>query len=409
MTQNGSIQNNNSAVQYNKDIDVLHGFRAIFIFFVGNFHIWQQSWLPHYIMPFGKFISLDFLPRSGYVFVDGMILISAFLLYLPYIRQKTYGGEIASIPEFYSKKFARIVPSYILNILLLFFLLALPQKIYPSTGRAAKDFFSHIFFAQTFSYDTYVATPLNAGLWTVVIEMQAYLIMPWVFKYLFKKPVVTLSLMSIMAWGFRYYTYYYVADPNVWINQLPAFLDVYALGFIGAIVYTKLEQLFFKDKLKIWHKTLFTLVLICAIILTVSLLKYQASMNGQLAIKLGQLEIRLPLTLLMMIMILSAAFSFKVIKFSLSNKLIRFLAAISYNFYIWHQVLSVEMRKAFYDTEMLHSNMPMQQGFTLLCYSVAILVAAFVTFYFEKPMSKIILNRFNVFFNRRNKIEGPKS
>lgn len=400
---------NNKTVQYNKDIDVLHGFRALFIFIVANFHIWQQSWLPHYIMPFGKYISLDFLPRSGYVFVDGMILISAFLLYLPYIRQQMYGCELPSIPEFYSKKIARIVPSYLLNVVLLFLLLALPQGIYTSSAKAAKDFISHLFFAQTYSYETYVATPLNAGLWTIVIEMQAYLIMPWVFKYLFKKPAITMIIMSLIAWGFRYYTYYFVVDPNIWINQLPAFLDVYAIGFLGAIVYSKLEQLNFKNKFKTWHKMLFTLALICAIILIVPLLKYQAKMLGQLAIKLGQLEIRLPLTLIMMIMIISAAFSFKVVRWLFSNKLIRFLAVISYNFYIWHQVLSVEMRKAFYNTEILHSTFTMQQGFTLLCYSVAILVAAFVTFYFEKPASKILLNRFNIILNRRNTIEGSKS
>ena len=54
-------------------LDVLDGFRVLMMFVVSWFHIWQQSWL----MPIWSIgplmINLDFIPRSGYMAVDGLI------------------------------------------------------------------------------------------------------------------------------------------------------------------------------------------------------------------------------------------------------------------------------------------------------------------------------------------------
>ena len=59
-------------------IPVLDGYRVILVFLVSWYHIWQQSWLTPRLPLVG---SLDFLMRSGYVHVDGMILLSGFLLF----------------------------------------------------------------------------------------------------------------------------------------------------------------------------------------------------------------------------------------------------------------------------------------------------------------------------------------
>lgn len=372
------------------DIGVLHGFRVIFIFLVANFHIWQQSWMTHQVTIFGKHLSFDFVPRSGYIFVDGMILISAFLLALPYVRdQQIFTIKTPSIPVFYGRKVARILPSYLLNVLFIFFAIALPQDLYSSSSRAAIDLLSHLSLTQTFSYSTYFASLLNSGLWTIVIIMQGYLIMPFVLRFMQKRPILVLVGLSAIGLISRFVIYHRAPVLGMWLNQLPAFLDVYAIGFLGAIIFVRLEKTYQARPEKWWHKTLCTIILIVSSILIVSLQKYQSIKSGD-ELKLTQLKIRLPLTILLMILILTAAFSFKGIKFLLSNRLMRFLASISYNFYIWHQLLAVQMRLAFYDTQELHSTLRMQQGFTLLCYSVAILVSAFLTFYFEKPMANLI-------------------
>ena len=69
------------------EIGVLYGFRALMVLFVCNYHIWQIGWLEQYATLFGQTLDFDFWTRSGYLFVDGMLLLSGFLLYLPYARQ----------------------------------------------------------------------------------------------------------------------------------------------------------------------------------------------------------------------------------------------------------------------------------------------------------------------------------
>ena len=64
-------------------LDALDGVRVLCILLVGWFHIWQQSWLAPQFEVLGEFVSLDFLLRSGYIWVDGLLLLSGFLLYLP--------------------------------------------------------------------------------------------------------------------------------------------------------------------------------------------------------------------------------------------------------------------------------------------------------------------------------------
>ena len=71
-------------------IPELDGLRVILVFIVSWYHFWQQSWLT----PYAGRVSLDFLVRSGYMPVDGTILLSAFLLFLPYARAMFEGDPI---------------------------------------------------------------------------------------------------------------------------------------------------------------------------------------------------------------------------------------------------------------------------------------------------------------------------
>ena len=56
----------------------------------------------------------------------------------------------------------------------------------------------------------------------------------------------------------------------------------------------------------------------------------------------------------------------------LDNRLMRFLSAISMNLYIWHQILSVQMRVAWFpDANTLHITPVQQRAYSLLCFSVS--------------------------------------
>ena len=86
-------------------IPELDGLRVLMIFIVSWYHIWQQSWLRPII---GSY-SLDYLVRSGYVWVDGTVLMSCFLLFLPWARAMADGTPVPEMKDFYCRRFHNVV------------------------------------------------------------------------------------------------------------------------------------------------------------------------------------------------------------------------------------------------------------------------------------------------------------
>ena len=186
-------------------IPELDGLRVLMIFIVSWYHIWQQSWLePVVRVPWTDIRwSLDFLVRTGYVWVDGTVLLSAFLLYLPLARK----GRNAPLPEtreFYFRKVKRILPGYWFILLMFFFGMCLPWNLYNGNGPyIAKDLFTHFTLIFPFWRDTYIYTPLGAASWTLSIVAQGYLLFPLLSRCLRRKPALTLGVLCACAFAFR--------------------------------------------------------------------------------------------------------------------------------------------------------------------------------------------------------------
>ena len=103
-------------------IPELDGLRVLMIFIVSWYHIWQQSWLQPKI---GSW-SLDWLVRSGYVWVDGTVLLSSFLLFLPYASAMRTGSPAPDTRAFYYRRARRVLPGYYFITLAVLFGIALP-------------------------------------------------------------------------------------------------------------------------------------------------------------------------------------------------------------------------------------------------------------------------------------------
>jgi peptidoglycan/LPS O-acetylase OafA/YrhL len=213
-----------------------------------------------------------------------------------------------------------------------------------------------------------------------------------------KKPVLTAIGMAVIAWVYRTCVAQFATDTNILINQLPAFLDVYALGMLGAMVYCRL-RLWMKrssrlEKLAVHILTIGLFLIGCMVLVHILKVQSAASVNGFEALRLSQMAVRLPLAVTILVMMLSASFWPQMLQKLLDNRLMRFLSSISMNLYIWHQVLAVQMRKAWFpDTDLLHTDPRLQKAYMLLCISVAVLFAMAVTFGLEQPFTRWINNR----------------
>lgn len=393
------------------EIGVLYGFRALMVLFVVNYHIWQQSWLPQYARLLGTVVDFDFFTRSGYLFVDGMMLLSGFLLYLPYARRKVEGTPVLGVKRFYLNRLIRIVPSYLFAVLAALLFFALPQGRYASSAAMGKDLLSHLTFTFTFFRETYLFTPLNGALWTVAVEMQFYLIFPLLARAAQKRPAATLSVMALLGWGYRALVYFTAADTAMLVNQMPAFLDVYALGMLGAAAYCRfgraMERMDGRRRMLVEIASLMAFAGSVMVLLSLFRMQSAASAGGHEAIRLSQLRIRLPLALTLLTCMLAAAHMPRALQWLLGNRLMRFLSAISFNLYIWHQFLAVEMARSWF-SDTLHSDTDLQRAYTLLCLSVAVVAAMLATFGLEQPVTKLANTTIKK-LGRKNDHEGPPS
>ena len=365
-----------------REIGALYGFRVLMTLLVANFHIWQQSWLPQTVTLLGSRISFDYITRTGYIFVDGLILLSGFLLFLPHAGCRREGTKPPSVLAFYRNRLWRILPSYLLAVLAAYFLFALPQGSYAREGARRLDLWSHLTLTQTFFLQPYYGTPLNGVLWTVCIEMQFYLLFPLLARWTRKKPGLTLGLMMAAGWLYRAFIYYKVEDTAMYINQLPAFLDVYALGMLGAMGYEAgrafLEKCAPRRKTALQWASAAGLALCVWVVLQILQAQCTLGLQSTASLRLGQLKHRLPLALVLLGCILTSAFLPRPLEWLFGNRLMRWLSGLTFNFYIWHQFLAVQyVRNWFPNT--LHSDPGLQWAFTVLCYASTLLLAAALT------------------------------
>lgn len=368
-------------------IDVLDGVRVLCVWLVGWYHIWQQSWIsPSFTV--GHWVgSLDFLLRSGYIWVDGLLLLSGFLLYLPYAQAKT---RLPAVWPFYKRRLIRILPSYLLCVVPLF-ILACARGTYASPAAALRDLAAHLTFTHTLFPFSSGNTPLNGALWTLGVEMQFYFLFPFLARAFRKAPVITYIAMAGTAFLFRLFASGQV-NSTMYFNQLPAFLDVYAHGFIAAAAFTALRK---KLGSGVWDKKiklLFTVLFILCLCQLAAIARDQAGASGAETIRRGQMARRFPLSVTLACAMVCAACSLSGLRFLLGNRLMRFLSSVSFQFYIWHQLLATQLKQwKFPPSETAApwlGEYRWQVNYTILCFLLALVLSSLITYLFEKPIAR---------------------
>lgn len=377
-------------------VDVADGIRGISVLLVLWFHFWQQTWLmPSYPTPFLEFLGIRELTPVhirwvGYLFVDMMVLLSAFCLSLPMARCILLHEDTEDAALFYKKRLARIYPSYVFCVLVSFFVL-LAEKSYPNASMAVRDLVSHLTFTNMFRIDTYVFSPINGALWTVALEVQFYLLFPLLRQLFKKQPVLTyLGLMGLGA-AFIYGFALRHTPVSMVVNQLSAFLPVFANGMLGAFVYT-LYCTHCKHKRLL--SPLFLAVAIGAAVCIQQLLVscYSFRQDKQ---QLWQLSYRIPLSFAFLTFLLASAFSPGWFRKIFSNRAMRFLGGISFNVYMWHQWIMVKLVRLTGFTnggEVTLAGAKMQWLLTAEGLGLSLLAAVLTTYLIEKPMQKWIMN-----------------
>lgn len=382
-----------------KYVGALDGIRAIAILIVLWFHFWQQSWLmPQYPTPFLKWIGIagiDFnvFRRCGYLFVDLLILLSGFVLYLPHARSRFEGSKSISILSFYKKRAVRIIPSYTVAVLVMFLVAFFNGQYAGRTTFLWKDLITHLTFTHIFFPDTYQFSIINGVFWTAAVEVWFYLIFPFLAKGFRKSLPATYIGMVLAGLIFTFLVAVRAENTGFMTNQFVTFLPVFANGMLLAHLYVWYAN---RIQRKAIPSIIATFVWVGSIIWVIIMLRgcMSAALDPNRTPQMWQIVNRYPLSIAYSVMIGSLIIAIKPIRALFHTHLLRFLSAISFNLYLWHQWIMVELRKLFgaaSGADIAAMGAHTQWILTIEGLILSILMAAFMTYAFERPLSKRLL------------------
>lgn len=387
-----------------KHIGVLDGIRAISIILIVWYHFWQQTWLTPYINFDNKWtkylgitsIELASYVRYGFIFVDMLVLLSAFCNFYPYARAIVLCEEWPDTKEFYFKRAIRIFPSYFLSIFIVLFVFVLPENAYDNTAFMWKDILTKLTFTSGFFKDTVLLSKLNSVLWTVQIEVLYYILIPWLAKLFRRFPGITyVGLMLVNIVSINYILYHCEGMENLYVNHMLTFAGIYANGMLFSVLYVIWKKYGKENR---FTGLAFTVLSFCCIVWFRNiLLQYGTDVSTFVV----QLKTRIGQSFLFSGFIFFTACACNWYQKILSNKLMRFVCAISYNLYIWHQFIAVKLKQ--YKIPYWYGENPpnmtgdklWQWKYQILIIVVSVGVAVLFTYGFEIPLRK--------FFERKRK------
>lgn len=355
--------------------------RVLAAWAVGAFHIWQQSW-------YSGAAPAHWL-RAGSVGVDWLVLLSAFCLFLPWANAAAQGRPLPLTrpADFYRRRAARLLPAYYAN-LLASFLIAL--KRHGWSRALGLDLAAHLTLTQQLFPRSYIGTLLNGVTWTLTVFALFYLVFPLLAPLCAKHPLPTLGALCLVQAGYSQWALhqYGTGEYALLFNQFLAFCGVLAVGMAAALVFARLAR-------GGWAQRLLPRAG-CTVLGALALVWLNAQLRTQAyaaEFQRYQLVNRMPLALAAAAMLVGFGLGLtppRPVRCALA-----WLSALTYSFYLWHQMLAVFLKYDLHLPAWSGDTPPNQQGDTVwmqqahaLYWTAAIAVTLAAYYGVEKPIAK---------------------
>jgi peptidoglycan/LPS O-acetylase OafA/YrhL len=363
-----------------KRLGVLDGLRGVAVLLVLWYHVWEISWLR--TPPW-----LAFLPATGFVGVHLFFFLSGFVISYPFIRAQIYESPAPTWGQFAWRRFIKIVPSYVLSIAAAY---AIGYAQVQPQASTIPDLITHLLFVHTWFPDRYGT--IDGVLWTLAVEVEFYCIFPPIWACFKRSPWLTAGAMIAIAWIWRaalaqccYETYF-----AQWEENLPGYLDIFAFGMISALLFAR-----FGERWRTSRATYVApIVAIAGGYFLIRLLEslYGFSLRDQWA-GVWQINNRPLLGAAFAVLALASLASPRWWQVVLDNPPLRFLATISYNLYLYHQLVARELFAHHIPPygAAPHFERAWQERYTAYATALAVAVATLVTYGFERPLLRLRL------------------
>ncbi|MGL5256617.1 MAG: acyltransferase family protein [Proteocatella sp.] len=320
------------------ELDGLRGIAVLMVFIyhvLGSIGTSSLGVLGHNIMP---------LLMWGHMGVNLFYILSGFLLFLPFAKAYYTSAEI-DLKEYFTKRALRILPAYYFYIIV--HTLLINSQLISADG--IKILLGNMFFLQNFKILN--LQTINPVTWTLVVEVQFYILLPFIYKFFVGKKIwkplgisfilvtiyrliVFLTLKPSMAGiDWNYYTY---SEYNI----LGCF-DNFAIGMIIANMYIGKNYIFSEDKIdkfvKISNKLVYFIPIAIAM-LGYNYYYWRFTKSVTHSIYFSFL-FDASFYMAMSVFLILILFSENKVKLIFNNILLRIMGVAGYSIYLWHLVL----------------------------------------------------------------------
>lgn len=371
-------------------LEILDGVRGLAILMVLFFHVSEGSGVRLELPQHHPIVSLQLFGTVGFMGVELFFFISGFCLFFPYARHMLDAERRPGWLEYAYRRFIKIVPSYVIALTFCAFF---ARAAYPTWGALAVDYLRHLFFIHTLWPNSFFS--ISGPFWTLGIEVQFYVLFPLIALATMRAPVLTWVAVSAVG---IYYRGTLIANHTypftVLGDQLPAMIDLFATGMLGAYLYVRWRSVFERSaKARAWA----TVVAVAAAVLFFAELQSLVAALDPVETTFGfyrwQAQHRSAVGLTILVLVLASAFGFAWWRRIVANPILTWLSIISYNLYLWNKTVVWSCREHGFPCTVVPTPWltTSDWGPTFFGMSVAIAigVAAVITYGVEQPLLKL--------------------
>ncbi len=370
----------------------LTGIRALAAGWVMLFHlsaIYGPAW-----MGFGVgdlLVDVTPLVTIGWVGVNLFFVLSGFLLTTHLLEDYDPSDQAGLFRRYAKARFLRVFPAYWAQIAVLLAVSWTVHRTFPDWVRFLP---LHFFMIHNGTLESNFA--INAVYWTLPIEMNFYIALPFLVKILagkgsdpgrlVRRMLVLAAVVLLASFAYRVIAFQMYQPHSVlaivWaITQLPGSLDQFALGMLAAVLYrwTRMTEGW---RERATPEQLSTLLFLVGMGGAIAMMHWvHHTLDYWSGSRLPY--VWYPLTSFFLAMVvLAIALSSRITRFLFENRAMVYLGTISYSIYLWHYPVS-GLVAAHIDRASAG-----RVGFALAAFAATVAVASVSYYLVERPFMR---------------------
>ena len=367
-------------------IATIDGLRGIAVLLVVWYHVWQISWQSAVVPVLGW--SLQPVAETGWLGVELFFFISGFVLTVPFVQARLRGTPPPGWRHFFGRRFVKIVPSYALCIAVA---LAIGYQTYGHAwGGGARRGVPPAVHPQLVRRDARLDQQRDvvarASRSSSTCSSRC-----WCSRSCGARCSPRVA-MAVVANAWRIWAlaanHYFLLQRE---SQLPAYADLFAAGMLCAYAYVALAA---NAELVERRRWAFSLLMAAGVAVCWMLVLncFGIAHDQKEWPEPWEVHYRTLLACAIGATALGSLFAVRPLQALLVNPPLLFLAAISYNLYLWHQLIARELlmhRWPPYAGADAHDDRAWQLAFAVVAPLAAIAVAGVVTYGFERPLLRL--------------------